>query len=329
MVKQPVPLTDEQWIEAWLDAGCSPQTMSEATGIGERAIYTRRNILESKGYSLPSIHRSPGYTRPRWHYPREINTRCKDGVVVVGSDAHIWPGEALPIWRAFCEVVTEIKPKILVLNGDIIDGNRISRHAKLPGYSPALKDEIESVHQRLNEIPEDPDREEYWPVGNHDHRVDLSLAQNAPEFEDFGGSLVDRFPRWKFCWNLVINESVLIRHRFRGGINAARNNVVHSGMHIITGDTHQLNIEPVTTYAGTLYGVECGMLADPLGPQFQYAEARPSRQRAGFVVLTFDSQGGLMPPELCEWYNGAAWFRGRKWAEKPRYRIKAKSSNDS
>lgn len=47
------------------------------------------------------------------------------------------------------------------------------------------------------------------------------------------------------------------------------------------------------------------------------------RQTPGFAVLTFDADGVMMPPELCEWVGGAAVFRGSIVGAKPRIRVRA------
>jgi hypothetical protein len=284
--------------------------MSEKTGLSLRVVYNRRTALEARGYDLPSIQRSPGYSRPRWYCPREINTRIENACVLVGSDAHIWDEKPLPIWLAFCAVAAEVKPQAIVLNGDIIDGARISRHQKLPGSTPTMKDELAAVGANLALIPAAPER--YWTMGNHDARVDLYLAQRAPELEDYAGSLTDRFGDWTFSWSLVVNENTEIRHRFRGGIHTAYNNVLQAGINIVTGDTHGLEMRSITNRRGVFFGIETGMLGDPFGPQFQYGEGMPYRACPGFALLTFDERGALQPPELCRWQNGAAYFRNKK-----------------
>jgi hypothetical protein len=45
------------------------------------------------------------------------------------------------------------------------------------------------------------------------------------------------------------------------------------------------------------FGTDTGTLAEPDGPQFNYAELNPSNHRSGFAVLTFFN-GELLWPEL-------------------------------
>lgn len=80
---------------------------------------------------------------------------------------------------------------------------------------------------------------------------------------------------------------------------------------MVTGHTHQLQMTAMRDRNGSRRGIETGTLADPFGPQFQYAEGSPSRSQMGFVVINFDEDGNLMPPELCEMIRGRPVFRGQ------------------
>lgn len=306
-------VSDDDFVAAWFAAGCSATKTSEALGIQVRGLYKRRARMQAKGIDLPGISLNPGYSRAKWHTPRNIDVHVAPGVVLIGSDAHVWPGDPSPTWRAFCEVAHMLKPAVIVLNGDMIDGASISRHARSPGGAPTLSDEITALREWLAMLPSGS--EQYWTLGNHDARVDNYLAANAPELQDYTGSLTDRFSDWAFAWQITINDIVAIRHRFRSGIHAGWNNALHAGISTVTGHTHQLDCKPVVDLRGTRYGIECGTLTDPSGPQFQYHEGAPSRARPGFVVLTFGEDGVLRPPEIAEWMGGVIWFRGAQWGQ--------------
>lgn len=314
----------EDFISAWHENGCSPVAVAAALQCTERNVYMRRAHLQAQGVELPTISANPAYLRTKWTYPREICPRIEGGSVLIGSDLHVWPGEAPPIWHAFVAVAREIEPTAIILNGDIIDGTRISRHPRLRNQgAPRVKHEIEAAQKWLGMLPACSGR--FWTLGNHDQRVDGYLANQAPEMDDFAGDLKDRFSDWTFSYSVVINDSVEVRHNFRAGIHAGYNNAMHSGRTMVTGHTHQLECKAIVDRNGTRYGIECGMLNDPHAPVFEYTQGSPTRWRAGFIVLTFDKRGGLLPPEIAEWRDGACWFRG-KAISKPRYRVKALSA---
>jgi len=308
------PLSDELLLETlriWKAYG-SVERAAKSLNLQRTTFQTRLRKAQFKfpdHYNEDDVNRhfirdKNGWTYQDHHIPtEEIKT------VLIGGDAHIWPGEPSLMWKAFCKVAKKYKPDAIVLNGDIIDGARVSRHGRFLGSrAPKIMDEIEAVYEHLKMLPKAKTR--IWTVGNHDIRVDNYLANQAPELEDYLGSFVDRFPEWKFCYAATINN-VEIRHRFRGGIHAAWNNALHSGVTMVTSHSHQLQMTAIRNRNGSHYGIEAGMLGDPNSPAFEYSEAAPSRACPGFVFLSFDEDGNIMPPELCEMIRGRPAFRGQ------------------
>lgn len=273
---------------------------------------------------LPPPLKTHDWASDSWSIPARPVIDVAGRSVLTGGDLHRWPGPQSIAWRAFVTVAHEIKPDIIVLGGDILDGARVSRHARQFGSkSPRLTEELDAVRSDLTELPPS---QRLWVIGNHDLRVDGYLANNAPELDDYAGSLRDRFPEWQFAYGFALGANTEIRHRFRGGIHASYNNTLHAGISICSFHTHQSGVRSFDDRNGRRYGIEPGCLADPNGPQFEYHEAAPSRSAMGFAVLSFDGESELMPPELCEHSSGRMIFRGRVVAgEKPRYRVRAGS----
>jgi len=251
--------------------------------------------------------------RLEWTYPTQVDVEVKRGSVLIGSDAHTWPGQKPFIYEVFLEVAATLKPKVIILNGDMFDGTRISRFGHLRGQNaPKVSEELETSKAQVDRIPGTPKK--IMTIGNHcTMRVDQYFANAASEADDICPKAEDWFPDWRMCYAAMINGHVEVRHRFRSGIHARHNNTVNSGISMVTGHTHQLGVTPFDDRNGRRYGIECGMLNDPMAPQFEYTEGQPTRWCAGFAVLTFDEEGRLLPPELCEMTNGRAWFRGASW----------------
>ena len=238
----------------------------------------------------------------------------RNGVVLVGSDFHYWPGPPSTAHRAFVKFAKKLKPSILVANGDVLDACTISAHPPI-GWNrlPTVKEELDVCQERLREIVKaTPKSQFFWPLGNHDARFERKLAQVAPEFKDVHGiSLADHFPDWVGCWSLHINNNVVIKHRYKGGVHAPYNATVNAGVSIITGHLHSQKVIPYTDYTGTRYGVDTGCIADIYADAFQdYLEDNPRNWRAGFCVLTFHN-GCLLPPELVTVMDEThVYFRG-------------------
>jgi hypothetical protein len=251
----------------------------------------------------------------RVDHPGRLDFEIENGVVLVGSDAHYWPGFVSTAHRAFVRFCKELKPKAVVMNGDMLDGATISRHAPIGWESrPSLIQEIETVKDRLGEITVAAGKaRRFWPLGNHDARFETRLATVAPQYATVHGvHLKDHFPDYSACWMLVVNDNVVIKHRIRGGLHAAHNNTLNAGTTTVTGHLHSLKVTPFSDYGGTRWGVDTGTMADPYGPQTaDYTELGPVNWRSGFIVLTF-SGGELLWPEIVHVREeGKVEFRGK------------------
>ena len=245
----------------------------------------------------------------QWVYERLVRKEIPSSRWIIGSDFHIWEGEPPLIYKAFTKIAKSLKVDGIILNGDVIDGARISRHPSIRGSkAPKIEKEIETAKKWLKMLPKTKYR--LWTMGNHDVRIDNYVASNANELDGYILSLQEHFTDWEIAWAFELNNNVEIRHRFRGGIHAGWNNALHGGISMVTGHTHQLQMTAMRDRNGSRWGIETGTLADPFGPQFQYAEGSPSRSQMGFVVINFDENGNLMPPELCEMIRGRPVFRG-------------------
>jgi|SRR5579859_2926339 len=244
-----------------------------------------------------------------------------DGEVLVGSDFHYWPGETTLMHRAFVAFAKERKPRAIILNGDVMDAPSISRHMPI-GWEkrPQLVDEIEWCQDRVAEIYKaaGPGTAKIWTLGNHDARFETRLAHVAPEYAKlYGVHLQDHFPDWEPAWSVAINagtsEEVFVKHRFRGGIHAVHNNLLWSGVHIVTGHLHSAQVRPLTLHnERTIWGVDGGCVAEPSARAFvDYTEDSPKNWRSAFCLLTFKG-GRLMMPELClKWDSQHVQFRGQ------------------
>ena len=314
--------TDDDFIAAWRYCNGSPQRVSEQLGINIRTVYNRRSSLAAKGVVLNSAPTNAGaIVTSTWQdvgrsYKRENELKINDGTVVIFSDAHFWPNQPKSVSHlALLKLLKQLRPSVVVANGDIFDGARVSRHAPMGWVElPSVKEELEICEEYLHEIrliagPKTCDF--YWNVGNHDQRFDRMLAQNASEYQGVLSRLEDRFSDWEFAWSLRVNDSLMIKHRYHNGIHATYNNTLKSGYSIVTGHLHRLAVTPWADYNGRRWGVDTGTLSNPLSPQFDYGENNPTPHTSGFAVLTY-KDGRLLPPELCEVLDGVAYFRGKE-----------------
>ena len=293
-------VTDKDFIHLFETYGAAET--ARKLSINVRKVYERRARLEAKvGRQLKSPNFQGNVFRPNRTHPHRVAVDIKNGVCLVGGDGHYWPEDNPVAHRAFVHFCKLLKPSLVVMNGDAFDGATISRHPPI-GWedNPSVQDEIEAVQLRLSEIEAATFRaRKVWTLGNHDARFETRLATVAPEYARIHGfHLKDHFPHWETAWACWINDKVIVKHRFKGGVHATHNNTLHAGKSIITNHLHSLKTTPFDDYNGTRYGVDSGCLADTYGSQFRdYTEDNPRNHRSGFAVLTFDN-GVLLWPEL-------------------------------
>lgn len=305
-------LCDADFIALFKELG--PIKTAKRIGVTKRTVYERRERLEGKiGHQItgPAYNSS---TRFDVKHAERTTLSVHNGTVIIGSDAHYWPGEPSTAHRAFVAFIKEYKPAAVIKNGDSLDASSISRHPPIGWESqPTLIEEIECVQERHHEIEKVTPKgcRRIWNLGNHDARFETRIATVAPQYAKLHGvHLKDHFPLWEAAWSCWINTDVVVKHRWKGGLHATHNNTVQSGKTIVTGHLHSAKVTPFTDYTGTRYGVDTGCIADPDGPQFGYTEDNPKNWRSAFGILTFRG-GRLMQPELVlVWDKDHVEFRG-------------------
>jgi hypothetical protein len=315
----PLKYSDEQFIAAWKRLG-TPKLVAEHLNLDLRGVYARRNAIEKRYGFILDTATGGSPRRPKAHVPKQGYRALAEnitGTVIIGGDGHFWPGERSLAFGAMVELVKDLKPAMVIMNGDVFDGSRISRHP--PGswcQLPSVADELDAVKERLAEIesvaPEGCPL--VLPAGNHDTRFSSRLAMNAPEYMGVEGfDLADHLGAWQFCWSIWLNGHTVVKHRWHQGVHGAYNNVLKGGKNIFTNHTHRLQATMYADYNGLRWGVECGTLSS-FGPEtdkYSYSEDSPPNWSEGLVVATFDHTGRLLEPEFCRVLDGTAYFRGQ------------------
>jgi hypothetical protein len=292
-----------------------PARMARETGMNERALHARRRNVEYR-IGRPLVAPSRQLQQRESGGNARAALELRDGIVIVGSDAHYWPGIISTAHAGLVEFCGRMKPDVVVMNGDIVDGARIGRWPSIGWqYTPEFADELECVELRLSEIEAAaPKARRYWPLGNHDARFESLVANKTPELARVKGvHLKDHFPKWHPCWSLWINDQVVLKHRFKSSQHAAFLNAQQSGKSMVTGHLHRGIVYPWSDYTGTRWGVDMPWMGEAHGPQVvDYTEDNPVNWRSGFAVLTF-IDGVMCQPELAFTHDvGVIEFRGQR-----------------
>ena len=289
------------------------QGTANETGLDLRNLFTRRRTIEARlGIKITPKGGVQDYSIK---HPERLTFHIDDGWVLVGSDAHYWPNVISTAHRGFVQACKELRPKLVVLNGDIFDGASVSRHAQIQWESrPTVQQEIEACTERLDEIRKAAKNADLvWTLGNHDARFESRLAQAAPEYAKVHGvHLKDHFPEWHPCWSIWVNDDVVVKHRFKGGMHAPHNNTLWAGKTMVTGHLHSQKVQPITDYNGTRWGVDCGTMADIFAESFQgYMEDSPRNWVSGFGAFRF-VDGELLQPMMARVVRGGVMdFMGK------------------
>lgn len=326
----------EKSVSRWVNCGTPlNRSIPKSDLLQELSDLIIRNGPEIASHQYERLCKNPGTFRKYWpswvefrneaaklcpfapEYNRRIFLEVKNALFLGGSDFHYWPYWGEPTaHRALVYFAKKLGPTHLMLNGDIPDFPQITHHRPIAWKKiPDLRDELNEVLLRVGEIEQAAaGAEKYWNYGNHCIRFDNRLAEKVPEYQDITGTrLSHHFPRWKFQNTIRINDTELeIKHRYRGGELAVRNNVIRAGISIWTGHDHNREVWRHKDLRGTRYGMNPGMAADPWGPQFEYNENHPSNHDSGLLVVQFRNYK-MMPPELIETIEpGVVWFRGER-----------------
>ena len=237
-------VTDEQFLEAWERSGHSPNKTAKLLGVNERTVYRRRDAIEQRMGQPVRSGKKPW--RPVFENVKNVGV--ENGHVVVFSDGHFWPGERTVAFEALLKITKKIKPRVLIANGDMVDGASTNRHDP-NGWSenPSVLEEIETVAENLHELRLAAPRgtECLWNIGNHDLNFERRLCTSVPQFAKMPMMrLQDHFPDWEMQWATEINDDVIVKHRWHNGIHAGYNNALKSGRTIVTGHLHRLLITP-------------------------------------------------------------------------------------
>ena len=302
--------SDEEFIRLFNQIG--PRALAASYGIALRGVYARRRRLERDGVARMT---APSRILTTASYPHRAELEVKTGLVIVASDLHIWPGSPSTCLRALKLLTKELKPQALILNGDVMDFPKISRHPPIGWETvPNPLEEIEAAQDHLDDLVKAAPRgsRKLWLLGNHDARFETRLATVASEYKGIKGiHLADHFPLWEKGWSAWINNEVVVKHRWKGGIHATHNNTVNAGKTMVTGHLHSQKVTPFTDYNGTRYGIDTGCVADTDHKAFtDYTEDNPKNWVSGFAVLKFIN-GQLLYPELVsKWDDDHVQFRG-------------------
>src|SRR5690606_23629162 len=187
--------SDEECIRV-LESAPTVREAAEKLGVHERTLLARRRRLERiYGITIRKLD-DPRCNWPTWEHEHYRHDKPFD--ILIGSDRHALPGERPQVVKLFLEIAAELRPRLLIINGDWFDFPQLSRHSRL-GWEKEAKpaDELRDGTELLDDIAKvTPKSHRYFIRGNHDNRLDGKLSNVCPELEGvFGSRLSDHISK--------------------------------------------------------------------------------------------------------------------------------------
>jgi predicted phosphodiesterase len=222
----------------------------------------------------------------------------KQSRILILSDLH-FPYQDNKAIQLAINYGKEKKVNCILINGDLIDFAKISRH-ETDWRHRSVSVEFEAVRQFLTELRKHfPNAKIIFKEGNHDERWEKWLFLKAPEiFDDSEFKLETRLRLGELHIDIVKDKlpvkigklNVLHGHELQGGggVNPARATFLKTIDNVLIGHCHRTSQHTEPTFGGnvivtTSQGCLCGMY-----PMF----ARVNKWNLGFSFVELDIKTG-------------------------------------
>jgi len=199
--------------------------------------------------------------------------RNKVEKALVVSDLHIPNHDKELVDLVLFKFGKDFKPDVIFLDGDIMDNFSVSRYQKHPSIQLSLAQELVSVKaflEKVRHIHKDS-RIEYI-FGNHEHRLETYIIDNAPELFDQVNleqllateGLDIEVHRSIYKENYIQYGDLYIGHfdcvASKGG-STAQKLLQTKGVSILQGHIHRFGASAIRHLDRTIYGFENPCLA--------------------------------------------------------------------
>lgn len=236
---------------------------------------------------------------------------AKSVLTCVASDFHGRSADfrLLDNWLNMLE---DVRPDKVILNGDILDGESVSRYDPVAPMS--WPDELELAANMLRRIRRAVGDKAaiHWIDGNHEQRYYIYLAKNAAAIAANAAKLSDLLPMRELSIQyhthrqyVLLPHGMHVQHRYAvnpiAGVSAVRS-MAKLGGSIMIGDTHRVGSSHILDRGGPRVGYEIGCMCKL---DAGYAYEHGVNWQNGFMMIRHHGQDML--PE----YNQVVAHSGR------------------
>lgn len=256
-----------------------------------------------------------------------------DRSVVICTDHHA-PHQDPGLHQAFCSLLSDQRPALLAVLGDVGDYASVSRHRDTLGFAQGVRSVNRSVYKLLHDYRvASPETQVIVMTGNHDARIEHYIHDNAPELWEVGPAFEEDMPSYDLrrLWRLddlgiefiegdwernkyPLTDSLDLRHGYMTAEGTPQKMLNKHGRSQVQGHDHRLRFTyktrhtPVDVRLHVSAGCMC-IVEDGLG----YA-AEPDWQQGCVVGHVWDDGDFALAPAPYVEGHGLLLADGRRYA---------------
>lgn len=260
-------------------------------------------------------------------------------------------------WLAFLATVRELKPDGVLFNGDMIDAVQLSRHPKVPGWTPSLQLELDFQWAMFREVRRVHEGDLFLTGGNHDLTSRLAgyLTQTAKDLAGLrclrvdelmgldehrvqlfqGGSIVSPSGQEDAHTGFLMFDFYRIHHGEKLGANPAADELKAAGRSGQSGHVHRSQLCFGTTEATEGMSWMCTPMGarHEVGRHYKHGTSTGWQRGFGYAELFADGTVHQYPCVVqgervtCEGFTFCrpGWLKdpdpGTLWLDDPMYQL--------
>lgn len=221
--------------------------------------------------------------------------------------------------RAAQEFFHDLRPDAYVFLGDLFDFYDLSNFSKDPDRRFRLQEEFDSAREVVEGFVKGETRQRFLTYGNHGHRFQRYLRENAPELHSLRALDLDtlsglkdlHFDTFEYGDGFRVGD-LYFTHGDRVSKHSsytAKRHWTDYGGSLAVAHSHRFGLYAKGTLDGTDYVYECGHLADP---DPEYVKGVVNWQQ-GWAVAWVCPDTGQFWLEMVPYKDGRAVYRGRTY----------------
>lgn len=221
----------------------------------------KRKQASTKELFVPKFSLGNPYKLPKSHavHAKKFTLPAHHNNILFISDLHV-PYHDVQALSLAIEYGKEYGINCIFINGDIMDFFQISRFLKTK-RKRSVKEELETANEVLDVLNREfPNIPIYFLKGNHDNRLELYLAEKAPEVLDLDIWKLEELLDAKKHNMVVLEDNVLVKmgklnvthghlllRGFFAPVNAARGVFLRAKSSTIISHVHKVSMHTETT----------------------------------------------------------------------------------